>query len=122
MLFSSTHSLSATSSKKGHIRLLNIYFIKIKLNLKFSSSITFTTFQILERHIQLLNSVLRVDGTFLSSQKLLWSIFSFFSFYFSFQGCTHSIWRFPGQGSNRSCSHWPMPQPQQRFIPAMCVN
>ena len=28
------------------------------------------------------------------------------------------IWRFPGQGSNRSCSHRPTPQPQQRGIQA----
>ena len=31
----------------------------------------------------------------------------------SFQGCTCGIWKFTGQGSNRSYSSWPMPQPQQ---------
>ena len=33
-----------------------------------------------------------------------------------FQGCTQSIWSFPGQGSNWSCGHRPMPQPQERQI------
>ena len=33
-----------------------------------------------------------------------------------FLGCTRGIWRFPGQGSNWSCSHRPTPQPQQRGI------
>ena len=32
------------------------------------------------------------------------------------QGCTCGIWRFPGQGLNRSCGCWPTPQPQQRWI------
>ena len=36
----------------------------------------------------------------------------------SFQGCTHTIWRFPGQGSNQSCSSQPTPQPQQCWIRA----
>ena len=36
----------------------------------------------------------------------------------SFQGCTRSIWRFPGQASNQSFSHWPTPEPQQRQIRA----
>ena len=35
---------------------------------------------------------------------------------FCIQGHTHGIWRFPGQGSNQSCSHQPTPQPQQRQI------
>ena len=35
-----------------------------------------------------------------------------------FLGCTRGIWRFPGQGSNRSCSHQPTPEPQQRGIRA----
>ena len=30
-----------------------------------------------------------------------------------FYGCTHSIWKFPGLGSNQSCSRWPVSQPQQ---------
>ena len=37
------------------------------------------------------------------------------------QGCAHSIWRFPGQSSNRSCSCWPMsslrPTPQLKATP-----
>jgi len=38
------------------------------------------------------------------------------------QGHTHSIWRFPGEESNQSCSHWPTPQPQQRQIRAMSAT
>ena len=37
-------------------------------------------------------------------------------FFFFFQGHTHSIWRFLGQGLNRSYSFWPTPQPQQLGI------
>ena len=33
-------------------------------------------------------------------------------------GCTRNIWMFPKQGLNQTCSHWPMPQPQQRQIQA----
>ena len=48
---------------------------------------------------------------------------SYLTFFFlSFSGCTHSTWRFPGQGSNQSCSCWPMPQPQQCQIWAMSVT
>ena len=39
-----------------------------------------------------------------------------------FQGCTHSTWMFPGQGSNWSCSRWPMTQPQQQGIQASSVS
>ena len=36
-----------------------------------------------------------------------------------FLGRSHGIWRFPGQGSNRSCrSNRPTPEPQQRGIRA----
>ena len=41
-----------------------------------------------------------------------------FFFFRAFQGCTHGIWRFPGQGSNWSYSCWPTPQPQQCRIQA----
>ena len=37
-------------------------------------------------------------------------------FLFFFQGRTHCIWKFPGQGWNWSCKCWPTPQPQQRQI------
>ena len=43
--------------------------------------------------------------------------FSFLSFC-HFLGCTRGIWRFPGQGSNRSCSQQPMPEPQHHQIRA----
>ena len=35
-----------------------------------------------------------------------------------FWGCSRGIWRFPGEGLNRSCSHQPTPEPQQRRIRA----
>ena len=41
-------------------------------------------------------------------------------FCFAFQGHTHDIWKFPGQGSNRSYSCWPMPQPQPQPQPQQC--
>ena len=44
------------------------------------------------------------------------SIFQIFFFFCLFEGHTHSIWRFPGQGSNQSCSHQPTAQPQQHQI------
>ena len=34
-------------------------------------------------------------------------------FVFTFQGCTHGIWKLPGQVSNQSYSCQPMSQPQQ---------
>ena len=40
----------------------------------------------------------------------------------SSQGCTCSIWSFPGQGLNRSDSCWPIPQPQQCQIRATSAN
>ena len=42
--------------------------------------------------------------------------------FFPFQGCTHGIWRVPGQGSNQSCSCRPAPQPQQRCIRALSAT
>ena len=35
-----------------------------------------------------------------------------------FLGRSRGIWRFPGQGLNRSCSHQPTPEPQQLGIRA----
>ena len=35
----------------------------------------------------------------------------FFFWLLSFQGRSHGIWRFPGQGSSRSCGFRPMPEP-----------
>ena len=43
-------------------------------------------------------------------------------FYFIFKGHTRDIWKFPGQGSNRSCSCQPTPQPQQRRIRGTSAN
>ena len=43
----------------------------------------------------------------------------FFFFFFAFSRATScGIWRFPGWGSNWSCSHRPMPEPQQCGIRA----
>ena len=40
--------------------------------------------------------------------------FNFFFFLFAFsRAASHGIWRFPGEGSNWSCSRRPTPQPQQ---------
>ena len=39
-----------------------------------------------------------------------------FFFFFLFKGCTRGIWRFPGWGSNWSCSRQPTPEPQPRGI------
>ena len=44
--------------------------------------------------------------------------FPFFFFFWSFQGCTPGIWRFPGQGSNWRCCCRPMPGPQHCQIRA----
>ena len=51
-----------------------------------------------------------MDSTILSSLKFSSSSFFFFCL---FLGHPRGIWRFPGQGSNRSCSHLSMSQPQQ---------
>ena len=58
---------------------------------------------------------------FSAGSSFLLHLFFFFFFFLSFchfQGRSHGIWRFPGQGSNWSYSLRPMPQPQQRRIPA----
>ena len=39
-----------------------------------------------------------------------------------FLGRSHGIWRFLGQGSNRSCGQWPTPEPQQRGIQGASVT
>ena len=41
---------------------------------------------------------------------------SFFLSFFSFQDRTCGIWRFSGEGSNRSYCCWPTPQPQPHQI------
>ena len=57
--------------------------------------------------------------TYLKSLLSYHVFFSFFNFLFIFlsfclfQGHTHSMWKFQGQGSNQSCSRWPTPQTQQ---------
>ena len=51
-----------------------------------------------------------------SVTQVFWVFFGGFFFFCFFQGCTRSIWRFPGQGSNQICSCWPTPQPQKHQI------
>ena len=46
------------------------------------------------------------------------SSFFFFLVFCLLLGCSCGIWRFPGWGSKQSCSHWCMPEPQQRRIRA----
>ena len=56
-------------------------------------------------------------------KKKNWFIFLFCLFVcLSFEGCTHSIWRFPGQGSNQSFSCYLVPQPQKCRIWAMSAS
>ena len=52
-----------------------------------------------------------------SGKKILLFYFIFLCL-LSFQGRIHSIWRFPDQGSNWSCSCHPKPEPQQHQIQA----
>ena len=56
-----------------------------------------------------------------SSDSILYSLLNSSLFFLSlclFQGCSHSIWRFPGQVLNWSCCCQPTSQPQQRQIQA----
>ena len=46
----------------------------------------------------------------------------FFFFFFSFYCYTCSIWKFPSQESDESCSCQPTPQPQQHGIQAKSAN
>ena len=46
----------------------------------------------------------------------------FFLFCLFSRAISQGIERFPGKGSNRSCRRWPMPEPQQRRIPARSVT
>ena len=58
-------------------------------------------------------------------QKANWMCFlkfGFFFFFCHFLGRSCSIWRFPGEGSNRNCSRRPMPEPQQHGIGATSVT
>lgn len=45
-----------------------------------------------------------------------WTLYLFILSFCLFRVAPHGVWRFPGQGSNRSCSHGPTLQPQQRQI------
>ena len=58
-------------------------------------------------------------GTPSDNSFLLKKIYYYYYFFLSFWG---HIWRFPGQGSNRSCSCWLTPQTQRRQIRASSVT
>ena len=45
-------------------------------------------------------------------------IFICFFFFYTFWGCSHGIWMFPGWGLYQCYSLWPTPQPQQYKIQA----
>ena len=57
-----------------------------------------------------------------SFEKCILIYFAFFFCLLYFQGHTHSIWRFPGLGSNQSCSCQPKLQSQQFRIQAAFVT
>ena len=77
-------------------------------------------------------------ASFLFLKKIHWGIidlqccirfrFFFFFFFFVFLSFCHflghscGIWRLPGQGSNQSCSHRPMPELQQHRIWAVSAT
>ena len=82
----------------------------------------FKNWYFIDCHCYLIASFIKkyiVLWIFLSN--LLFSIYFIFNF-LSFYGCTHSIWRFPDQGSNQSWSHQPMPEPQQCGLWATSVT
>ena len=56
------------------------------------------------------------------SLSFAYIIRNFILFDMSFYGRTHGIWRFPGQGSNRSCSCLSMPQSQKCRIWVTSAN
>ena len=64
------------------------------------------------------NSIIRKQRSQVKDYTKVFCFFCLFVFW-SFQDCTHSIWRFPGQGSNGSSSCQPEPQPQQHWIQAV---
>ena len=53
---------------------------------------------------------------------LVTSCFVLFCLFVISLGRSRGIWRFPGWGSNRSCSHWPTPESQQCRIRATSVT
>ena len=65
--------------------------------------------------------LLSFNIVFWSSSCYVLFIYLFLDFFLSFchfLGRSWDIWRFPGQGLNRNCSHQPTPEPQQRGIGA----
>ena len=62
-----------------------------------------------------------LDHTVVQFQFFEEALYCYF-FFFLFQGCTCGIWKFPGQGSNQSCSCQPTPLPQQCGIQTMSVT
>ena len=65
--------------------------------------------------------IFKLPNPWLQTLKLSFSFFFFFHLFLCvsfFQSRIYSVWRFPGSGSDQSCSHWPTPQPQQCQIRA----
>ena len=63
----------------------------------------------------------QINSKWIKDIKVRPNSIKFFFFFFGFclfQGHSYGIWRFPGQGSNQSSSHWPTPEPQQHRIRA----
>ena len=53
------------------------------------------------------------DPVLVQALALSLSLTHYIFILFIYFGCTHGIWLFQGQGSNPSCSCWPMPLLQQ---------
>ena len=67
----------------------------------------------LTKRIYTVSSVAKVDSVLKYKKKNQQCKWKGTFFFLAFQGCTCSIFRFPGQGSNWSYSQRPVPQPQQ---------
>ena len=63
--------------------------------------------------VQHSDPVIHTHTVFFSYYFVFIIIFYLLFIYLSFQGSTCGIWRFPGQGSIRSCCCQLMPEPQQ---------
>ena len=71
--------------------------------------------------VQLICNAVLVSGTQHSDSVIYNTLISFFLIFFIFAlfssyGCTYSMWKFLGQGSNQNCRCRPIPQPQQYGI------
>ena len=123
--FLGTLTKKATDHKyKGFISGLSILFYRSKC---LSHATTIHIFHDFFSHLSSVYLLIffQNDWSIPSIQFLTFFKFFFkFLFFWSFclfLGHYRDIWRFPGQGLNRSCSHWPIPEPQQHGIRASHV-